>query len=420
MVSSKKHLSTIAFMLVLLLPSMPILHAQQTANTCPALANFALSQLGTNCLNLNGNEMCYGFNQVEASFSNPVPEDYFTQPGDTATLSTLTSIRTTAPDYLAGEWGIAMLSVQANLPVASPDATAIMVLLGDIEVENAVLPENLLILPKAATNVTTVVDAQLYDSESDGEAIGQVAADTTMQADGISADGRWLRVYFDYETELSKRSTAWINLESLEPSTDISGLPEINSDSQSPMQSFNLLSGSNQSNCEQAILSSVYIQSPEGIETDLTINGAEIAISSSIILRLLPPDNRLQLIVLSGVVNLYPNSLDEMLLPAGYSSTICLVQSGDDNNFVVGSDCAWTEPQPLTQTELNEFLLLGLLPSNVLHFAASVPRLACSSAIGGAVCEFRYTDTSTTQKLEELCAAGRLSDSICQAVASGV
>lgn len=108
--------------------------APAAAQSCSAEASQALSQVGVNCASLGDNAACYGHNGVVASFAEPVQ---FNAPGNIAPLPPLQSIQTLPYNPASGEWGIAVMRLQANLPGALPGQTTTLLLMGDLQVDAA-------------------------------------------------------------------------------------------------------------------------------------------------------------------------------------------------------------------------------------------------------------------------------------------
>ena len=73
----------------------------------------------------------------------------FVKPGDRVNLSLLNDIHTSAVDLKGGKWGVALLNIQANLPKALNSKGVVMVALGDVRAQSAVLPNAALKLPDA-------------------------------------------------------------------------------------------------------------------------------------------------------------------------------------------------------------------------------------------------------------------------------
>src|SRR5512138_92741 len=79
--------------------------------SCPANILLLLSRAAAVCSRAERNQACYGNGAVSADFY--VPPTAFAQPGDIADSG---AIHTLYTGDAAGEWGVAALSTQANLP----------------------------------------------------------------------------------------------------------------------------------------------------------------------------------------------------------------------------------------------------------------------------------------------------------------
>lgn len=101
-----------------------------SAQSCGEPAAQALAQVGTTCGGLADNSACYGHDGVIASFSQPVS---FAAPGSIAPLPPLQSVVTLPFNASTGEWGIAVLRLDANLPGVLPGQNTTMLLMGDAQ-----------------------------------------------------------------------------------------------------------------------------------------------------------------------------------------------------------------------------------------------------------------------------------------------
>lgn len=108
------------------------------SETCSSFVNQALEQLSANCGNLERNNACYGFNNVQATFFDALSPDAFDQPNDRVALSSLQSITTTPLNTVTQEWGIAVVKAQANLPDALPGQAVTFLLMGDVQLTTGV------------------------------------------------------------------------------------------------------------------------------------------------------------------------------------------------------------------------------------------------------------------------------------------
>ena len=324
----------------------------QTSNpACPALVELALSQVGNSCADMGRNTACYGFNKLSATFNKTVDASFFTNPSDRSDLAIMQNIRTAPLDLGLGQWGIAVMNVQANVPDTLPGQAVTFLLLGDSEIENAV--------PTTADNVpsVTVILQSAADLRSGAQpvsaVIGTVAAGTVVDADAISADGSAIRLNIT-------TGKGWVNRDAVNPNPTLDKLPHVKLNSDSPMQSFYFRTRPGRDlECAQTP-SVLTIQSPQHIKVNLTANGADIEMGSLITLQVLPDGKTMQLTTLEGQAIVGKGTPEEVVVPAGSTTTHCLTEPqnlGDDgqpNDQVIGTDCQWTQPRSATVVELEQ------------------------------------------------------------------
>ncbi len=116
--------------------------AQTDAATCSALVDQALSALETRCGGMDRNSACYGYTRLQATPFDPLTPITFSAPDDRAALAALSQVQTAPLDPISGDWGIAVLKVQANIPEALPGQAVTFLLMGDVQLENAVDPSS--------------------------------------------------------------------------------------------------------------------------------------------------------------------------------------------------------------------------------------------------------------------------------------
>ena len=129
---------------------------QDGANSCPTLVKQALEAVGNNCGGLTRNSACYGFNRVNATFSEDLGEGVFSKPSDQTGLKSLQTIDTAPLSDALKEWGVAVMSVQANIPNSLPGQAISFVLLGDVSVDNAVPADQAVAPAETPIAVTTL------------------------------------------------------------------------------------------------------------------------------------------------------------------------------------------------------------------------------------------------------------------------
>jgi Tol biopolymer transport system component len=339
--------------------------AQDGGETCEQLVQRAFSELGTNCASVGRNAACYGFETLTATLAEDVktPSDFFTGPGYRTELTTLDSITTSPMNLAQSAWGIGVMNVQADVPTGLADQTALYVLVGDVEVTNDILPEDALV-PVDPVPVSTTGNADLRTAPgTEAEVIGTVPAGTTLQADGVSPDGIWLRVAY-------QEGAAWVNREALDSQTDTSSLPFMYRNSRTPMQSFHFRTGQEKAQCLIQPPSVLVVQSPQNIPVNITANGVDIRLSSVIFLRTLP-DNKMQIIVGSGKAIVYPDTPHQVIVEAGASVTIPLDALG-----------TWIDWHLLSEAEWEPFGLFEDIPANIWLYSYINPIIIQPSGVG--------------------------------------
>lgn len=338
-----------------------------TAQTlCPTIVEDALEAVSNNCAELGRNEACYGYDRVEASFLVDVADDYFTQAADFASVAELSSIRTAPLNSETGTWGIAVMNLQANLPNTIPGQNVTFILLGDVEVENAVAAEDAF-QPSDGVEVRVNIAAGANLRSGAGTNFNVVAGlmnGETILVDGYSEDGEWLRTVYN-------NRPAWISVTVIDDSNPaLRELPTLSPDLHTPMQAFYLRTGIGQPECTEALDNSLFVQGPENIEIEITVNGANISLGSSGILRVIEEDEQpyLEITVLDGTFK-----VDEQSIHAGQRSLVCLGDEasrgldGAANDFV--SSCPASQPERI---DTDTFCNFENLPEELLHYSVEV------------------------------------------------
>jgi hypothetical protein len=426
--------------LFLLLTTPMVVLGQNTEELCRAFINRAFGDLGNNCANLATDEVCYGygnFGEVTSTFyvdgtNSVVREDIFTEPSERMPLLNMdenTTLETLVTEDLTldrdndsedeSRWGLAMLEVPANLPQQADKNSAVYVVFGGARLENAVLPEDAVTLNEDALIVTANDNSSLFASPVGlnypvpAEELGTVSGE--LEADAISPDGNWLRIFFTYERRFGERTTAWIQLEDLEEPEGLESLPVLGPESYTPMQSFYLGNSFTQPECEQVPAAGVLVQGPDEIETDFTINNMPVRVTSTAYFRQLSA-NRFQVFALTGFTVLFPDTADESVLPEGFTQVLCLAEAqnlgidGQDNDSAIELDCPEEGPRALTELELAGLASFETLPENTLNYVINLPTIVCPSGIGTALC---IIVPASPARIEAKCEEGILPEDVC-------
>lgn len=253
-----------------------------TLNSCPVMVSDALQLLGDNCDGVERNGACYGYYDVNATFSGEVDPDIFSEPSDLAALSQITALRTAPVDLEENRWGIAVMEVQANVPNTLPGQSVIFLLMGDAEVQNAVEPASAFI-PADPVSITLDRDVTARSQPTiDANEVGEIEAGATLAADALSEDGAWLRVVVNEQV-------AWVPMEVVAANRGLERLPTLTPASRTPMQSFYFTTGISNPQCNEAP-NAVTVRSRRDMQIALTVNGVDVTIGSTITFRSIAED----------------------------------------------------------------------------------------------------------------------------------
>lgn len=330
----------------LLLAAAPVLAQSQD---CSVLTQQALAASSQFCSSLGRNQVCYGNNQIEASGWDGVALPEFSEPGNLASVFDLSQLVTAPLDTVSNTWGVAVLSLQANLPETLPGQNVTFVVFGNTQLDNAVTPE-------AAVTPVTLYGTSLgrpnvrETPATNRLGIGQLRSGDRVLVVGRNAAGDWLQfVYLN-----SKR---WVSADYIRLDGDKSTLPVVSrADAEdsaltytAPMQAFRVSTQPGQVNCEEVPQDGLMIQAPGQTTVNLKINDVEVSIGSTALLRLMEDDNTLRLATLDGHVGLKSNS------------DLTVLESGNAVN--IGADQSVSEPERYLYDDVRA-LPLGLLPES--------------------------------------------------------
>lgn len=348
--------------LLLALLSISLVVAQ--SDNCEALLDDALSALEDNCDATGRNQACYGFDQVEASFLLDVDDAFFTQPADTSAVADLETIRTVPLDLENNVWGVAIMNIQADLPNTLPGQNATFILMGDVEVENAVNPDDAF---QGSDGIDVTVNVPAGANVRSGAStnfnvVGGVQNGQSLIADGLSSDGEWLRVLY-------RDRPAWISYSVIDNTNPaIADLPVLTDELQTPMQAFYLRTGIGQPECEDAPENILLVQGPEDIEISFTVNGADVTVGSTLGLRTLIGEDGLhflEAIAFAGEINF----MGQILYP-GQRSRACLGNAdsrgldGQDNDLIITCDAS----DPEFADDFEDWCTLENLPASIMNY----------------------------------------------------
>jgi hypothetical protein len=312
-----------------------------------------LEEVSATCQGMGRNEICYGNNEVEATFVDESAVS-FAQPSDIAPVPLLNSLQTSAYDSATGHFGLAVMQVQAsNIPNTLPGQVLTFLLMGDVQVQNAVSAEEAFV-PVEPIEVFTATAANIRVEPSSSSAIAwSMSANSSLAIDARNEAGDWFRV-------IGTEQTAWISTTVLIPNEAMSSLPVFTRASRTAMQAFYFEAGIGSPSCQEAP-NQLIIQGPAGYETNLTINGAELRIGSTIALSQ-PAENVLRISVLDGYT-----IVNQISVPGGFSIDAVVSENNVQEN-------TWGNFHSLPPQEL-EFhrQTAGSLGEDLVSYVPDVP-----------------------------------------------
>jgi hypothetical protein len=288
--------------------------AAQTPD-CPTIVKTAIDESSKACQGVQRNQACYGNIQLNATAQANAPALTFAKPGDLANLADIKSLTLSELNKDSGQWGIAMMRVQANLPDTLPGQNVTFVMFGNVSVDNAggAAPA------KAPTllDVTAPKTVNLRSAPSRTAAVaGSLKGGTTVKADARLDDASWLRL------QLDGGSSAWVLAQLVKVSGDVQTLDVVDPNASAvqtpqfgPMQAFYFKSGVGDAPCAQAPNSGLLVQTPSGdVKVNLQVNGVNITLGSTAYLEA-QPGKEMAVNLVEGKSDVESGSVTRTLLP---------------------------------------------------------------------------------------------------------
>lgn len=267
------------WLMMLLFISFFVVSAQDD-NSCPAIVEQVLETVDSACTTLGRNQICYGNYLIDAQDFQNEPLSSFENAGDTVGVVDVASLVTTPFNMTDDTWGIAMMSLQANLPDTLPGQNVIFVLFGDTEINNQVIPEDQLVDSLEATSTGNV--NLRAGTGTNFEIVDTLTTNETITVNGRNPAGDWLRLEREGET-------AWVFASLVTVDGDISLLPVVGDDDSAsfsaPMQAFTLSTGIGQSACNEVPPDGVLVQAPTNTTVNFLMNGIEVQVGSTAFIR---------------------------------------------------------------------------------------------------------------------------------------
>jgi len=317
-------LITLGLLLGSLLPGGAL--AQNSGAACPVIVQSALLMTEQLCAGTGRNQACYGHALVAAE-PQPGAAIRFAALGDLADVAGIQRLTTHPLDPATGQWGIALLRLQANLPDTLPGQNVTVVAFGEASLAMAAGPAG------AGGPQTVIVRAGtmvVNEPSLGGVPFAGPLGDTTLQALGRLGDDLWLYV------QLPDGRPGWVM--AMMVTSDFGTLPVVDMTGQvveatggAAGSAYVLTTGLGEPPCAQAP-SGLLVQTPDGAaNVALNFNGAEVLLGSTAYLTAQPGSatvsGELTIAVLEGQATVTALGIS-VLVPAGAQTRLVLAPDG--------------------------------------------------------------------------------------------
>jgi hypothetical protein len=314
---------------------------------CPAAVKEALEAATTACTGLVRNTVCYGNNRVIATDFEGGSINNFDLPGNIIDLLNLGGLATFPFDTETNTWGVALLAIQADLPDTLPGQNVTLVVFGDVSLQNEVAPGQT-ITPQSITGTSTSNPNLRLGPGKTFAIAGSLSAGQDVNIIGRSQANDWLQLLIDNEVR-------WVAEQFIDVTGDLLTMPVADTSANpqlyaQPLQAFRIRSTPRGSKCEEVPNDGVVIQAPTDTKVNFLVNGIEMSVGSTALLRPGATDDSLEVATLAGSIGLKSGGVET------------IVQPGYGVDATAGN--APGEAEQYTYDEVRS-LPLGLLPEEV-------------------------------------------------------
>lgn len=277
-----KNLRIIIWIILFSLTISPAL-ATLVSDECPVIVQQALTATDQLCDSTGRNQACYGHARLQAQPQNGTPSFAFDKAGDIVDVTAIQSLHLSPMEISTGNWGVALMRLQANLPASKPNDVTLLTF-GDVAIQNAV--KNPTRLDISAVN--EYLNVRLLPTVRAG-VVASLAPGQTATAVERLEDSSWVRIEVPDSDIMG-----WLNASLVTSSGDINTLnvAQPQQPYYRPMQAFYFESQSQESTCPEMPTSGLLIQTPEGVgEVRLLINEVNIQMGSTVYFEAQPNGN---------------------------------------------------------------------------------------------------------------------------------
>jgi len=285
---------------------------------CPAAVREALDAAANACTGLTRNTACYGNNRVIATDFEGAAISGFESPGSVADLFNLGGLATFPFDTETNTWGVAMLAVQADLPDTLPGQNVTLVVFGDVTLENEVPPGEI-VTPQSIVGTSNGNPNLRLGPGKEFAIVGGLSPGQEVNIIGRSAASDWLQLLVEDEVR-------WVAQQFIELGGDLSTVPVADTSANpalftKPLQAFRVRSTPRGSQCEEVPNDGVVIQAPQDTTVNFLVNGIEMTVGSTALLRPGEGDDSLQVATLAGTIGLTSGGVEATIQPGFITNT---------------------------------------------------------------------------------------------------
>jgi hypothetical protein len=190
----------------------------------------------------------------------------------------------------------------------------------------------------------------------------------------------------------------------------------------SPMQRFYFRTGVGGVPCEEDAPALLVVQSDSETPVEMVVFDQRLEVQGTLVLRTQPDGDALgdhiELMVLSGLVEVNADAPDGTLVAPGYGVTLQLapelvslgVQGDADEKRVQGT---WSAPVSLAPEVWNPLETLTLIPEGVLFERIVLPQVIVYSGLGVEESVLYFSDSAPLTLARTACADGKLPEDVC-------
>jgi hypothetical protein len=202
------------------------------------------------------------------------------------------------------------------------------------------------------------VDASIFDQPSDRAPLDLFQSIRT--APFATSGAEWGVAVLNLQADIPNALPGQVVTIMLLGDTQMQNVADPNA--QTPMQAFTFSTGIAPS-CAQIPPSSLVVQGPRGLVVDLSINGANVRLGSTAVLR--TDDHRVEFATLDGRIVIEGRTI----ISKGFTAFVEM----DDDGYII--EDSWGDVEAMDADELEQFGALEEMPEDLFGYAVDMPEM---------------------------------------------